>query len=570
MCGLFYSSIIKLNPLLIKEILKNRGSDDYNFQYLNNGYIAHSRLIFSGDKLDGIQPVDIKNKNSILLFNGEIYSFNNKLTNEYHKSDTAVLSDLLSLNNFNEVIKQLDGMYSIVFIHKDGKTIQVARDYYGQKPLYYGFFKDEIVISSSSYLCAKYLSDSVNFSSDGIKQYLAFGFIAKESIYENVFEVPPGTIMTFKNGVLFQEKIEYKNYTLNTLDMSIEKCINSSNSTALALSSGVDSMAIASYYYKLKKKPDLAITIASNDKEFDESEKVKELNKQLKFPIIILKPTIEEIHDAELRLMKILDEPISDSGLVPNLLVAESAKNNGIKILITGDGGDELFGGYNRHALFSWIINNKYKALILDKIISNLPKKIIMNILGYTRYGSGALDIRLNIMESAIKSSSLLEFYIIALSGLSINNNVVKSLLNILNKDNKNSNFKNLLELDQKIYLKGNNLYRSDRISLASGVESRAPFLNNILQSYLNINKYNGKKDLINYINFNGVNYSRNKKMGFSINKNNIASSDDISEVINFIKNNSTLNLDDFKDSPYFNNRIYYLSKWLKQRQILN
>lgn len=572
MCGLFYSSTFRVSSHVVRKLLQNRGSDDYNELFQNGTHCAHSRLIFSGNKDDGVQPVFIKGGNSTLLYNGEIYTFGDKSAYGFNASDTTVLASLLNEKKFEDVVNSIDGMYAIVVVNNDSGVVHCARDKYGQKPLYYALSNNGFVISSSSLLCAYYISSSPAISKSSMLQYMACGFVAKNSIYDNVFEVPPGGVLTFNNGVPTFSAVfkQSKCFDLfESLDTSINHTVRSNHRTAIALSSGIDSTAIASFYFKRGEMPDFAITVGSNDERYDESTAVISANDFFKFPLIIIRPSSDELLDAENRVMNMLEEPISDSGLAPNLLVAEAAKNNGAKILITGDGGDELFAGYNRHALFGFLSARPNASKIIEFLLKYIPRQILMAILGLTHHGAGALPERIQILENAVKSKGLVEFYLSALSGLSSHDIIFPHVKNAFSYDDIKFDLNNLLKLEQEIYLKGNNLYRSDRISLGVGIESRAPLLNTIVGDNLSVSDYDGKLLLVNYIKSNGFNYKIQKKMGFAVSATRTLTSTEKEDLRELIFQMAKFDIDGFKSSPYFNRRLYYLYKWLNIRNFL-
>ena len=572
MCGFFFTTRNDIDKLVLMEHLSLRGNDDFNFIADRGSVLVHARLMLSGNENDGLQPVKIKDTSKYVLYNGEIYSFGKYGKHDVTESDTSYLVKLLSLHNFNDVISELDGMFSIALIDVDSGEVLVARDRFGQKPLFYSFYNGHLILSSSSFLCSKYSNQYLNISKDSLLQYFAFGFVGSNSIYSGVHEVPTSTIGRYnRNEFDFQPyRTNVDVYEINNaIDRSIDMTISTDYKIAIALSGGIDSTAIASFYKNRDIRPLAAITISSKSKDYDESKTAYETAKKCGFEFIKVQPDDKSIIEAECAVFKLLEEPISDSGLVPNYILAKAAKDIGAKVLITGDGGDEIFAGYNRHALYSTINGRSSTGFLIRLFLNLLPRSALQLLLKRTHYGSGSLAQRVDVLYNSLHVKTVIEYFVSALSGLPKGELLTSIIDTVFRCDPKHTDFNSLLELDRSIYLKGNNLYRGDRISLGLGVEARAPFLNSIVADNAHTVTYDGKSALKSYIRCNGLDYKPPQKNGFNISPPPSNDSTDVLNLLDFLNDSFGFNASEFSNSPYFRRRCYFLSKWFSSRNFL-
>ena len=574
MCGFLYSNNKNAKAINFDKILEARGGDQSDELNIDIHTFYHNRQIYSGNSENGRQPVYIKSINSVLLYNGEIYNFGKfDVEKRAFLGDTEYLSHLLQNFPFDEVVNQIDGMFAIVLVQLDDGQVNFARDHYGQKPLYFSLGSGDVTVSSSSLVCSLMVKENCTLESrideTNLINYFLFGFVPENSIYQGVREIPAGTF-----GIIHKNKLITKNLRFKVIETignslisdSIRETSFSSDNVAIALSGGIDSTAIASFFNKNKVDQDiLCVNIGSTDKRFNEADQARETATLLNLPFFSTIPEKEEILEAYSTIFGVFDEPIADSGLVPNYIVAKYAKKLGCNVLLCGDGGDEIFGGYNRHAFYDQIFLSNL-ASFKRHLIKNLPIKILFQLFKYTKFGGGALKSRLNILKATASANSTWQFYISALSGLKNLDDLPNLLANKKDLEVNNKEMAEILKLDKALYLKGNNLHRGDRISMSCHIECRAPFLSKKFAGFVGQKRFDNKKILQDYINSNDLKYISGKKKGFSVMEQfslnfNTKLEPFLSEIISE-ETHCILKL-----SPFYEIRRSFLGQWLEAQR---
>ena len=389
-------------------------------------------------------------------------------------------------------------MYAFCFVKKDNNTIYLCRDISGEKPLYY-YQSDDKLIFSSEVKPINYLVDQKKISSDILKNYINFNFNwNNNSVFLNIFSLKPGNYLKFdlnkktlsinqfwkyeEKYHFFKKNNQYskKNFD-NLLKNEIKKELISDVPVGTFMSSGLDSTLVTSIASTFKK--DMQVySIGYEDKNFDESEQAYKISNYLdiKFNKILFKfsdvPSLfEELTDR-------LDLPHTDQSDLPLYLLCKNAKKNGSKVILTGDGGDELFGGYNRHIWGKNILemNSLIKIPInfilkYNLIISTI--ELLNNLLPRKYF---QLDLKSKILKFSklLKYKNLNDIYLFLLK----NNN--ESDLIELFYDKDMSNLRNMMKYDFQFYLPNNVLYKSDRCSMYNSIEIRAPLLSKNIIEY--------------------------------------------------------------------------------------
>lgn len=470
MCGLF-CLIKKKNYnfsreqlLKTKSMLNHRGPDDFNTLIYKNVFISHTRLEII-DKESGIQPME--DDGVILIFNGEITNFieiKSDLKDKVKfstKSDTEVILKLYKLYG-KDFVKKLRGFFSIIIFDKKKNSIFVARDFLGSKPLYY--YENESLIAFCSEMRPLIKMNLAKFEirRDKINEFMVFGYLAGEGkLIKNIKEFPLSTLMeiNLKNFKKIKSKYWYpvdkfeninnEKYALERFEDILKRVINQWSRTDTKLgvfqSGGIDSSIIAA---NLKKKFVSLNATFPKDRELSETKNIDYLEK--KFDLEISKVKINDSINYKdlINLSKIADEPFHDANAHVFLKMCNFAKAKNIKTIITGDGGDEVFGGYLRY---------KSVAKRFDKL--NKPEIIILalNYLSVERLKKIDKNFFLDLSER----------------------------IKIFNSIKSKYSINKCLEMDQLTYLNPW-LHRIDRISMANGIEVRSPFLDNEMINFGN------------------------------------------------------------------------------------
>jgi len=351
MCGIFLSSHSVVNDkslATIEQCLSFRGPDYSSALITHLGWKAyHSRLSIIDINSSVHQPL-IDNNGGMLVFNGEILNYKElgvKYFNEVYTSDTKLLSDLLSLGIID--LNELDGFFAFVYIGNNGKLQNAVRDKFGVKPLFYYKDKYGISFSSEPNLLKKLFNLSVNKTA--IEEYYAVRSpIFSGSFFNSVDSVHPGHCLSM--GCYFDCKTLFNqsNYeaSINDTFVSLKKGISSRLVSdvpiGLLLSKGIDSNLIKELgsftkYYSIGFSGD-------DDLEYLKKEDIKNLT--------ISECTPKEYINSFNYLLNLRGEPMSVPNEVLLYRIAKIASADGIKVLLSGEGADEFFGGYDR--IFKW------------------------------------------------------------------------------------------------------------------------------------------------------------------------------------------------------------------------
>jgi len=396
MCGILGSSspdsFTQVNSHL--HYLDRRGPDSRNVIELDRSLtFGATRLAMTDPLPRSNQPMVSKQSGSAIIFNGEIYNYldlKNELIGQgidfNTTSDTEVL--LKAIDHFgSEIIPRLEGMFAFVFYDKSKNNLIMARDYLGKKPLYYAIRQSNLHFSSQLKLVKK-LSKLDSINQAAVSEYLSLGYIIDPyTIYENIFSVQPGEIITFNLSdvsnfrkkqfipqLISQPNIE--SIQKNIQD-SIIKRVQGHDRFAISYSGGIDSTIIALECAKLGLNVDLYSMhwSESNKQKYNEdfghaSKVSKELGFKLN-PVDMI--SVRKIPEILNNFNLAMEEPNSNpTGLSMTHLYSVIAGQDH-RIVLTGDGADEIFGGYKRYELalktdfFPSLNMNYLKSLIEEK-----------------------------------------------------------------------------------------------------------------------------------------------------------------------------------------------------------
>lgn len=533
MCGIsgFSYSSNELHDVDAKNIIDSmiresfhRGPDSQG-SYLKNGIaFGHTRLSFRDLSDSGSQPMEVNNSH-VMVFNGEIYNDEElrKHDSDYkYKSNSDTESLLVSIhkNGIHDTLKKIKGMYAFAVYDVKNHEIILARDPCGEKPLYYCVDSNQnLYFASDIFILSKALKNQNKISKKNLNEYFTFGFIpSSETIFKNINKVKPGTFLRFKldkmqkviskdEKVYFEykkQKIRLNKKAINNqieeyISKSIESQLISDVPVGCLLSGGLDSTLIAYYASKIADYKISTFTIGYSDKRYDESLRAKLIADKLNTNHFLYKPTKDDLIEAVTECTNIFSEPFGDTSQIPAYIICKFASQH-VKAVLTGDGGDEIFGGYNRYfnGYKAWKLINFLNKFGLkgptDKFLSYLVKATA-NIDKQSLFGINNFDKKIKKLKGSIQHQNLDMFYLNLLSSnqISKNNNILnKSFrfdsnhLEIL-PENKSFNTERQLmtHYDLKIYLSENNLVKMDRVSMYNSLEVRCPFLNKDLIDFM-------------------------------------------------------------------------------------
>lgn len=502
-----YDIISQMNKKII-----HRGPDDQSeFEhFIMNRYVSFGMTRLSIiDLSKGNQPIYSKDKSLVIVFNGEIYNFQSlrqDLVRHYNiefntNSDTEVILMMYKIYGV-ESFSKLDGMFAFSILDKNIGKVFIARDFFGEKPLYYSEQVDSIIWGSELKSLMINLKTKPTINKEALSLYFQLTYIpAPYSIYDGVNKLLPNHYLEIDINTLSIKENEISNSIPNkTNSINFDKAkkithdilMESVSSRSISdvpigtfLSGGVDSSIVSLCLSKIKNIPIDTFSMGFEKKSFNETDKsnlVAKLINSNHHEFIVNEKSLEE--DLENVILN-YDEPFADSSALPTYLVSKLTSSH-VKVALTGDGGDEVFGGYNKYYMGK--INSIYTKTLPKSIHNNLLKYIklltiskedkrgkrykLRKLLESINYNN---DFYKNIISLAFKSEELKELFFEDV-------NVIDSFF-----ENKNmysiNDFRNI---DKNISLEGDMLVKVDRASMYASIECRSPFLNKKIWNFTN------------------------------------------------------------------------------------
>ncbi len=491
MCGFagsFGNLNFKLNDRKIFSSLKHRGPDSFGKCKIGMCVMYHSRLTIIGNSKHGLQPITNEKNTTTLVYNGEIYNWkelrNNFFPDEKKniKSDTQILLRLFEKFGISFVNK-LRGIFSFVIYSNKDKKIYLVRDRFGVKPLfYYKNNKNIFFATEIKSLLAMNLKKKLNLSV--FKTYLMEAKLCQnnKTFFRNINSLEPATIYEISN--FGEKKTKYWNLKNNedhldqdeTEDLvidSIKSNFIADTEVSVALSSGMDSSIIA-YELLSSKKKLRSYSFGYINKKYNEIDDIKKNFKNKKnlvqnFKIMKSKDMLDKLQKA----IYFFETPLGGLGTLSSFDLFNKVRQDNIKVSLSGEGADELFGGYKYYYL-AWL-----KSLFLKKKFSELNEEI-------NKYNK---NNNKKLVKKNLNDFFNLKGEMYAPDGTSIytrDNFFTKDFTNI--QSSRNYNIKQQGEnLTDEIYKDifwrklPKLLHFQDRASMANSVESRVPFLDHLL-----------------------------------------------------------------------------------------
>ena len=513
MCGIagfcnFHGSVKMQEENLekMKQRMLHRGPDAGGSYISEDGKVAlgHRRLSIVDLSEAGLQPMKSHSGRYVMVYNGEIYNYkklSQKLLNEKKvdrfrgTSDSEVILEAFEAYGVEETIARCKGMFAIALYDTKEQKLYLLRDRIGEKPLYYGFMGDTFVFASDV-ACIAALDGFQNpIHKDVLGIYFIHGYIpAPYSIYENIYKLEPGCILEIKSPFkkydistywsikevaqhgqehLFKETYEEAVDELERLlKASIQDQMMADVSVGAFLSAGIDSSTVVALMQSLYPDKVKTFTIGMEDEKYNEAVYAKEIAAHLGTEHTELYITEEDARGVIPKIPFIFGEPFADSSQIPTYLVSRMTREH-VTVSLSGDGGDELFCGYNSYASVDRIwgkmksvpygIRKLASELVLHSPLSN---KEIYRVKGTLLGARGASDLyRLSMeREPLIKD--------ITLSGKEIPYKYTEYDPGFLKETNHN-----IMLMDMLMYHPDDILVKVDRTAMAVSLETRVPML---------------------------------------------------------------------------------------------
>jgi asparagine synthase (glutamine-hydrolysing) len=492
------------------KVITHRGPDEQGTTVEGRAALGMRRLSII-DLKSGQQPIYNADGSKFIVFNGEIYNYR-QLKSELESrglkfktnSDTETIIHAYEEYG-TDCLEKLRGMFAFAIWDSREESLFIARDRVGKKPLFYSLLPNgEFVFGSElkSLLTHGKISKEIDYVA--LDAYLTFGYVPENHcIFKDVKKLAPGSFLIFKNGEIKIEKYwdfkyreivevkteaEYIERLREEIKDAVKVRLISEVPLGAFLSGGVDSSAIVGMMSQILDKPVKTFSIGFNEDSFDELKYARIAAKHFKtdhHEFIVTPDLVDVIDD----LVWHFDEPFADSSALPTYMVSKMARDF-VTVVLSGDGGDELFAGYTRY-----VIDRKRSGI--GSLPKALRKGIFQPISKALPHGAKGKNYLYNISLDA------LDRYIDSISHFGLMNKrslYSKSFLQTLNSNfgGIESDFKqianristgnavdNLLYLDSKTYLPGDILVKVDRMSMATSLEARVPLLDQNLIDFV-------------------------------------------------------------------------------------
>ncbi|MGV8124322.1 MAG: asparagine synthase (glutamine-hydrolyzing) [Candidatus Xenobiia bacterium LiM19] len=496
MCGFLgiYSKGEKTDVNLdsFMKLINHRGPDSTSFYHNDSKSLSMGFARLSIIDLEtGNQPVFNEDKSVVVLFNGEIYNYQ-ELTAQLKKSghhfatkgDSETIAHLYEEYG-EEFLQHLEGMFAIVLWDEKRKILYLARDRFGIKPLYYYNKNSHLIFASEIKPILHFPSVSREFSDDALSQYVSYGYtLAPHTIFKDIKKVLPGHYFTITKDTIIDKKYwdlnapqysestleETKSSILNLFDRSIQLHLRSDVPLGAFLSGGIDSGLLVARATKFL--PSLkTYTLKFADSSLDESSLASLVAERYETQHQCFTVESKDLCNMLPSILWYCDEPLADSGVLPNYIICHLAKKDGVRVVLSGAGGDELFAGYTyffptameKRLLKSPVLVNGI-SVCTDFLNPELARKLRRALSYHSRPAEHYVG---HVTATSLRERNLLLKY------KNSNDTVRKEYFNSFQGDFLNAK----LYSDIKTYLTEDLMLLTDRTTMAHSLEGRVPFL---------------------------------------------------------------------------------------------
>ncbi len=515
MCGIYgYLSPTTIDPEVLRRMghtLRHRGPDDEGEVILESSELSvglgHKRLSIIDLSPAGKQPMTNEDKTIWITFNGEIYNFQEirrKLEGKGHAfrshSDTEVVVHLYEELG-TKCLDELNGMFAFALWDAKQQTLFLARDRVGKKPLHYCIAGEHFVFASEIKALLQHPLVSRQLDFTALNKYLAFEYVpAPHSIFKAIKKLEPGYYLLFRNGAVVTSQywdIPLEDYPISDrteaqyveelkelLQRAVTARLVADVPVGLFVSGGLDSGLVAALAHRAKDNLE-CFSIGFAEASFDESRYAQQIARSLGIKHHLKIFSAADMLSMVERLPEILDEPLADPSILPLFLLSQFASAH-MKVVLSGDGGDELFAGYQTYQAHK--IVTFYDAL--PGFVKESIKALAFRLPVSHRYLS--LDFKLKQFLKGVGVSSEVRFFLWrgAFSNAERNallspevrrelhkENAYEEIYRYVRRSGLTKELERILYLSMKLYLQDNNLVTVDRASMANGLEVRSPLL---------------------------------------------------------------------------------------------
>lgn len=488
------------------ERMKHRGPDSEGL-WLEDEIALGMRRLSIIDLHTGEQPVYSEDRQIVVVMNGELYNFREVRTDlekRGHRFETNTDTEILPhlYEEYGEaMLEHINGMFAFALWDKNKKKLLIARDRFGEKPLYYGVFGGKLLFASEPKVLLENPSVKAEINTDALRQYLSFDYVpAPASIYKGISKLPAAHFLTIENGEIKTRRYWnlswHKNGNVKPLEKSAEELrelladavrmrLVSDVPLGILLSGGVDSSTVAAFATQFSSEKVKTFSIGFEEDSFDESKYARQVATHLQTEHYEEKLSVGKAADLISEIGLWLDEPLSDGSLLPTFLLSRFVRKH-VTVALGGDGGDEIFAGYPMY--FGHKVANIYNKIprfvrtgLIEPVVNNLPvstknlsfdykakrfvraSKYDLVARHHSWFGSFSIDEQQSVLSNDVLAATSGDIYRDA-----------REMLNLTDAANE---IEQMQFLDINFYMAEDILTKVDRASMAVSLEVRAPFL---------------------------------------------------------------------------------------------
>jgi asparagine synthase (glutamine-hydrolysing) len=517
MCGIYgyLSPAGTIDPTLLGRMgrqLEHRGPDDEGEIILNAADVSvglgHKRLSIIDLSPAGKQPMTNEDKTIWITFNGEIYNFKEirkELEGKGHSfrshSDTEVIVHLYEELGA-QCLERLNGMFAFALWDTKQQSLFLARDRAGKKPLHYCVIGGHLLFASEIKALVQHPLVSRELDLKSLNKYLAYEYVpAPNTIFKDIKKLEPGHYLLFRNGVALSSQywdVPIEDYPISDrtegqyvdeLKELLERAVTARLLAAdvpvgLFVSGGLDSGVVAAMARRAKENLE-CFSIGFEEASFDESRYAEQVARSLGIKHHLKIFRAQEMLRMVERLPEILDEPLADPSILPLFLLSQFAAEH-MKVVLSGDGGDELFAGYQTyqaHKLVTFydalpgFVKESIKALAFRLPVSHSYLSTDFKIKQFLKGVGVSSEVRFFLWRGAFSNAERHGLLRPEVRRELQNENAYEELYRYVRKSGLTKELERILYLSMKLYLQDNNLVTVDRASMANGLEVRSPLL---------------------------------------------------------------------------------------------
>lgn len=523
MCGIYgYTSHrgqVEENLLArMGKSLEHRGPDDEGQKVLRVGELSiglgHRRLSIIDLSSAARQPMSNEDESIWLVFNGEIYNFKElrrELEQKGHRfksnSDSEVIIHLYEEKG-TRCLEQLKGMFAFALWDGRSHSLFMARDRIGKKPLHYACTHDGIVFASEIKALLRHPMVSREIDLNSLNKYLTYEYVpAPNSIFKSIKKIEPGHYLLVHKGkiqsfqywdiplvdypVVDKTEEEYIEELRAILERSVKARLVADVPIGVFLSGGIDSGLVAALVARHDQQVE-SFSIGFEDSSFDESpyaiQIAHSLNMRHHLKIFNAKELLENLH----ALPDIMDEPLADASILPTYLLSKFTSQK-VKVALSGDGGDELFAGYQTyqaHKLVTYynflpaFLKNSLKSIASHLPVSHDNVSADFRIKQFLKGTGVSSEIRFFIWMGAFIDREKKELLSNDCKSALRDHNTYEDIFGYINRSRLTKDLERILYLSMKLYLQDDILTKVDRASMANSLEVRCPLLDQELVEF--------------------------------------------------------------------------------------